>query len=220
MFNLKQRLASNRGYTIDQTILIVAIIAILITMIIVTIGWQLISRSSGTKLGAQLRQIEDANGQFYSVQHMWPHQAYSSPTADNNMAVLVNRIATSSWNTAVNQGALTNLLPGMGYDTTAGAVQHSFGSGGGTVAQQVNVASNWGLGTGRYLVVRLTHVPLAEAAEADSAIDGEDTPGSGRLVYGTNDCLNATAGGTAPSMPSTAPTTGAAYLCYAANTVQ
>ena len=36
--NLKRLWASRQGYTIDQTILIVAIIAILITLVIITIG--------------------------------------------------------------------------------------------------------------------------------------------------------------------------------------
>ena len=67
---LFSRFLSNKGYTIDQTILIVAIIAILITLVIVTVGWQLINRTSGTKAAAQVRQVEDANGQFFSAQRV------------------------------------------------------------------------------------------------------------------------------------------------------
>ena len=59
------------GYTLDQTILIVAIIAILITLIVATIGWALLNRAGGTKLAAQLKQIEDANGLFFSSYNQW-----------------------------------------------------------------------------------------------------------------------------------------------------
>jgi Tfp pilus assembly protein PilE len=75
--NLSQRLRRADGYTIDQTILIVAIIAILVTIIILTVGWNIINKASGTKLAAQFKQIEDANGQFYAQHRTWPHRAYT-----------------------------------------------------------------------------------------------------------------------------------------------
>jgi Tfp pilus assembly protein PilE len=214
---LFSRMLSNKGYTIDQTILIVAIIAILITLVIVTVGWQLINRSSGTKAGAQLKQVEDANGQFFSDQRVWPHQAYTAPAPSpaNNMLALANNGITT-WAANVDATRLKNFLPG--FRVTGGVVQHSFG-GNGAITEQANryVAAN-NIGTDLRLVVQFAAVPLADAREADRAIDGAEGFNTGRVVYGTTACLNATSGGPI-SNPGTQPTTGNVFICYAANTI-
>lgn len=209
---LKGRLAGNKGYTIDQTILIVAIIAILITLIIITVGWQLITRSTGTKLAAQLRQIEDANGQFYSQQHMWPYQAQSgTATGSSNMAALANQLASGSWTNAVDTSQLSNLIPGF-TSSAAGVTQPN----GGAVTEVVNTVDSVGLGSGKFIVVQFADVSLGDAEEADKAIDGEDDNKTGRLVYQANACTGATA------MPtiSAAPSNGTVNVCYVANAVQ
>lgn len=216
---LFNRMLSNKGYTIDQTILIVAIIAILITLVIVTVGWQLINRAGGTKAGAQLKQVEDANGQFFSGQRLWPHQALTTSTPTNNIAVLVNNsIPAASWQASVNQSDLRNLLPGFSI-TGAGVtsvVSHNFGNGG-AITQQANVMST--AGTDTRLVIQFAAVPLADAKEADRAIDGEEGYNLGRVVYGTAACLNTTSGGNT-TIPGTAATAGNVFVCYAGNTVQ
>lgn len=219
----RQRLTANQGYTIDQTILIVAIIAILITLIIITIGWQLIGRSSGTKLAAQLRQVEDANGTFYSDQKLWPNQVEATSTA--NVLLLMNRSTqTAAQLTAkgVDTAKLTNQLPGLRLNTAGTAPIHTIGSGGNAslVTEQVNTASGWGLGTGKFMIVQFAGLPLTEAGEADEAIDGASGPNTGRLVYGTAACLNATANGAAPTPPAAIPTSSPVNVCYAANTIQ
>lgn len=217
---LTKWLGNNKGYTIDQTILIVAIIAILITLVIVTVGWQLINRSSGTKLGAQLRQIEDANGQFYSGQHVWPNQALvtASANATNNVTALANGLATSAFASNINTSDLRNLLPG--YKVSGGAVQHGFGAGG-AVTQDDNVFSNTAMsGTNHYLVVQFASVPRSEAEEADKAIDGVLGYNVGRVVYqSTGNCL-AAAGGTTTMPTGGQPSSATVTLCYAANVIQ
>ena len=222
---LSNKALSHKGYTIDQTILIVAIIAILITLIIVTVGWQLINRTSGTKAAAQLRQVEDANGQFFSSQRVWPHQAFSSAasaTAANNMRVLVDPTGTGAPALATNikTTELRNLLPG--FAVASGVVTHGFGSGNGVVIQQANsypVAAN--IGTDQRMVVQFSLVPLSEAEESDEAIDGALNATTGRVVYrATGNCLNGTAGGAAPGGATVAAGTSTVTLCYAANTVK
>ncbi len=212
---LFNRMLSNKGYTIDQTILIVAIIAILITLVIVTVGWQLINRSSGTKAGAQVKQIEDANGQFFSSQRVWPHQALTSTaTATQNMQILANN-GISTWAANINQSDLRNLIPG--FKLSGSAIYHGFGSGG-IITQQANrFLASMNVGTDTRMVVQFAGVPLSEALEADRAIDGVEGFDVGRVIYGTSACLNGTAGGnvTAPSEA----TGGTVFLCYAANTV-
>jgi Tfp pilus assembly protein PilE len=217
----RQRLTANHGYTIDQTILIVAIIAILITLIIITIGWQLIGRSNGTKLGAQMRQIEDANGTFYSDQKMWPSAAVKTgASATNNIMVLMNQVATGNLQSTVDTTKLTNQLPGL--KVIGGAPVHSIGGGGAAnlVTEQVNTPSAWGLGSGQFMVVQFANVPLTEAGEADEAIDGASGSDTGRLVYSSSACLNtSTTPGNPPAISAT-PTSGAVYVCYAANAIQ
>lgn len=219
---LFNRLLSNKGYTIDQTILIVAIIAILITLVIVTVGWQLINRAGGTRAGAQLKQVEDANGQFFSAQRVWPHQALTTSTPVNNMAALVNNnVPAASWQANVNQSDLRNLLPGfrvVGAGVTA-AVNHNYGNGG-AITQQANIMpAAAGVGGDVRLVVQFAGVPLADAMEADRAVDGAEGFNVGRVVYGATACLNNAVNGNV-ALPGAQAASGNVFVCYAANTVQ
>ncbi|KAA3448607.1 hypothetical protein C7I87_20860 [Mesorhizobium sp. SARCC-RB16n] len=221
---LLSRMSSNKGYTIDQTILIVAIIAILITLVIITVGWQLINRSSGTKAGAQFKQVEDANGQFYSGQHMWPSVALTTAgTPTSNMAVLVaNSIPAASWASNVDKTDLRNILPGFRTSGTGTAtvVYHGFGGGSsttGVITEQVNTMAT--VGADQRMVVQFVDVPLSDAKEADKALDGAIDATKGRIVYGTSACLNGTIGG-ATTIPTTQPTASLVTVCYAANTAQ
>ncbi len=215
---LFQRMLSNKGYTIDQTILIVAIIAILITLVIVTVGWQLINRTGGTKAAAQVKQIEDANGQFFSAHRVWPHEAYSAPSvsASNNMLALANNGITT-WRANVNPNNLKNLI--SGFAVTGGAVNHNFGTGGAITMQPARYLSSgtdMGIGSDMRMVVQFASVPLAEAKEADQNIDGKEGYNTGRIIYGTNPCIGTANGNvTAPSEASS----GNVYMCYAGNTV-
>lgn len=212
---------STAGYTIDQTILIVAIIAILVTIIIISVGWALLSKAGGSKLASQLRQIEDANGQFYADQHLWVYQAITTPSAVNNMLALTGT-PTAAWQSAVNTNEIKNLVPGFRVAGTA--VNHSFGAGGAITLQYgtPNATQNTSVPSANtYLVVQFASVPVAEADRADQAIDGAADYKTGRLVYSTASCVPAAAGGAMPNItPATAPTTGSVNVCYIANLIQ
>jgi hypothetical protein len=217
LFNrLFKRTLSHQGYTIDQTILIVAIIAILITLVIVTVGWQLINRTSGTKVASQVRQIEEANGQFFSTHRVWPHQAYTSPgvTANNNMLALAANSAITTWvSPPVDTANLRNLLEG--YTVESGAINHTIGSGGAITEQPALVDAQ------QRMVVQFASVPYAEAAEAEKAIDNSTTPettyNTGRVRFGTSTCFGSAGGALATQ---TAATSGNVFLCYVANAIQ
>jgi hypothetical protein len=227
--HLQNKLRSTAGYTIDQTILIVAIIAILVTLIIITVGWNLINKASGTKLASQFRQIEDANGQFYASFRTWPHQAYTAPATNgtNNILALAADPAITTWRAQVSgspeflgpngTGTGKNFIPGFRMNAAIGGISHGFGSGG--LIQQTPLTSPYGL-QGNYLVVRFANVPFSEVQQAERAIDGDTNAnyGTGRVVAtasGAN-CLTAAPAGVAVN-------TAASILvnaCYAANLIQ
>lgn len=73
-----KKIRSNRlaGFTLDQTILVVAVIAVLATIIISSVAWNVLNRANATKLNAHLTQINDAIGQFYQDNdYTWPQNA-------------------------------------------------------------------------------------------------------------------------------------------------
>jgi len=211
------RIFSRReGYTIDQTILIVAIIAILITLIIITIGWQLINRTSGTKLGSQLKQVEDSITQFYAAQKVFPHQAFATaPTAAATGNVLVMAAVTPAGAAllpTINAANLSNLLGGFRINGTT-SLQNSYG---GNISMMPGSVNAWtgAPATNTYLVVEFAQVPLSDAQEADRAIDGAQNATQGRLVYGNSTCLPASAGAAVGAV--TAGTNPTVFACYVA----
>lgn len=172
------QLRNQRGYTIDQTILIVAVIAILITMIIVSVGWDILTRAGGTKLASHLKQFEQANGQFFAANAAWPHEAVSTGGADESNG---SRIAcvllgnTGSINPVYVSGGVKNYLPG--YTCSGGTtVTHGFGGGNGEVKVYRVPSTDASNGMGQdYIVVKMESVPLTEARSAKKDIDGEGT---------------------------------------------
>lgn len=176
---IKQYMNKAAGYTIDQTILIVAVIAILITLIIASVGWDLLNRTSGTKLASYLKQIEEANGGFYARQGVWPHVAVAdvgTSTPQTNIAVLAAQEAVSGTNQYSERWK--PLLTGFDIDATGLIISHQFGSGG-IISQEVDTCAS-----GRnHLVISLADVPLTEITNADETIDGEIDESAGRIQY-------------------------------------
>ena len=207
----------NLGYTIDQTILIVAVIAVLITLIIASVGWDLLSRAGGAKLASYFKQIEDANAQFYAKMGVWPHDAMNQAgiAARQNPAgyilVLKDRDATF---TATGSGQrffdrFQDYLPGFSVDnaTTPTTVEHSFGNGG-DITQAVG-GSTVCPGNSDYLRVTMTGVTIQEIIEADSNIDNDDDSAAAQAgTAGTNGRLR-----------WTTPANGVADVSFCANNV-
>jgi type II secretory pathway pseudopilin PulG len=167
-------LMNRRGYTIDQTILIVAIIAILITLVIVTLGWTLLSRTSGSKLGSFTDQLTQAINVYYGSHGQLP-------------------AALSDLNT-------DNLIKFRNDGTT---FYHDIGGATGTVALGTQTGINettFKIGTATsasYLVVTFTDVPVSEANEALKSVNGDVTK-AGHMVAlssATGSCTQATMSG-------------------------
>lgn len=213
---ISQSVRKNLGYTIDQTILIVAVIAVLITLIIGSVGWDLLSRAGGTKLASHLGQIEDANSSFYAKMGVWPHDAMAQAgiaarrNDTGNILVLKDRDATfaNSGQAARFFTRFQDYLPGFTVDNTATptAVEHTYGNGG-EIAQVENTAQCPGNST--FLRITMTNVPVQEILEADKNIDNSDGAAAGRLTWGDAD----------PFVAGDANSDGAVTLAYCANNV-
>lgn len=216
----------NLGYTIDQTILIVAIIAILITLVIATVGWDIITRAGGTKLAAQFRQIEDSVGQFYADHQMWPHQAI---TQGNNWAAIPRVLAnTGAGYTRVGGLAaddLRNYIAGLERNPANNYIYHNFGAGGRVLMVVNEPPAAAGIGSNSYFAIQFANVPVNEATKADEVIDGDINAAEGRVVYnnaGTN-CLANGVGGintAAPGGTAGAESNARVQVCYFANLIQ
>lgn len=213
-------LKKNFGYTIDQTILIVAIIAILITLVIATVGWNIITRAGGTKLAAQVRQIEDAIGQFYATHQVWPHQA---TTAGNDWQAqaraLANTGAGYTLNGNVDATEMRNMIAGFEYDGTD--LNHDFGSSGVIYIAANEAPASASIGSNIYTVIQFSNVPFNEAEEADEIIDGSLSSTAGRFVYrATGNCARNSSFAAAPGGAVVAAGTANVNVCYFANLVQ
>jgi Tfp pilus assembly protein PilE len=212
------RTAQRGGYTIDQTILIVVIIAILITLVIVTIGWQLINRTSGTKVASQMNQMEDAIGQFYGTTRFWPHLAFTTaPTAPATGNALILAGVTPAGaviNSSIPATAITNYVSGFTINGTT-SVRNSYG---GDISMMNGTVNAWtgAPATSQFMVVQFANVPVTDAQEADRAIDTTSAHNAGRLVYSSAACLPA-AGAAAAAIAGAAPTSGNVFACYVAS---
>lgn len=170
---MTQTLRRQAGYTIDQTILIVAVIAILVTMIVGSVGWDLLTRAGSTKLQSHLVQFENAAGSFFSQYNMWPQQASSTPADTTvNFRTLIDETALQP--AMQGAGNFRNYLPA--YTVDGGVVNHPFGSGNGTVGLTTDVD-----GGQTYIVFEMTLVPSEEFNRADEGIDGRQDWQAGRL---------------------------------------
>tara|TARA_R110000868_G_scaffold218576_1_gene469016 strand:+ start:160696 stop:161322 length:627 start_codon:yes stop_codon:yes gene_type:complete len=187
--NIKQMMRKSAGYTIDQTILIVAVIAILITLIIASVGWDLLNRTSGTKVASYLKQIEEANGSFYARQGVWPKFAVdnsgtgAASTAENYIGVLALRASLGAAGTSEFADRWKSYLDGVDATATGANVQvlHEFGAGG-IISQDVGVCTGTTDGQQHYIIT-MAGMPLSESQSADEAIDGEIDEAAGRVTY-------------------------------------
>mgnify|MGYP006434462603 CR=1 FL=1 len=178
--NMSHVLKRQLGYTIDQTILIVAVIAILVTMIIGSVGWDLLSRAGGTKLQSHLVQMENSAGSFFAQYGLWPTDV--TDDGQNAMLALIRPDTTWTSGFSPKPGQFRTYLPA--YDPGGPtAVEHSFGAGGeATIETEVQNGQT-------FLVYTLTNVPSQEYLTAEEGIDG-DTEGNyfndGRLQASSN----------------------------------
>ena len=151
----------NQGYTLDQTILVVGIVAILLTLIIVSIGWNLINRSKATKAIGLLKQIEGANNKFYAIHQYWPEEAIMA--ANNNswpsgglpreqaIHVLVDPLYIDNGsNVAVSNNLVENhqnLINGLRDDAGNGYLTHDFGEDGRIEQRMLTLTNGNPIGT-------------------------------------------------------------------------
>ena len=176
--NMKQSLKRQLGYTIDQTILIVAVIAILVTMIIGSVGWDLLTRAGGTKMQSHLVQFENAAGSFFSQYGQWP-----TDMADKPMMALIDKSEVTWTGEEPSDEEFRNYMPA--YTIDGADVKHPFGQGGTVTLEEY--AGGGGDGPcgissqQSFLIFVMENVPEDEAERADEDIDGSVDGDAGRL---------------------------------------
>lgn len=184
----------NAGYTIDQTILIIAIIAILITIIIATVGWDLLQRAGGAKVASHLRQVEGAIGEFYSRHSLWPHEALNlAPSANSagNMSAkarILNvaslGVASTGFDADDHKAAIpayvdnaNGPLHGLGTSATGYlTLRTETGAVGSSVCGRTNTNE-------AIYVIQMADLTLDEVIRADASLDGGDGNAAGRLRW-------------------------------------
>ena len=173
--NTQIALKKQLGYTIDQTILIVSVIAILVTMIIGSVGWDLLSRAGGTKLQSHLTQMEQAAGSFFAQYGLWPTDVTGPPTGPSTdaMKALIDPNTSFTNGFDPDEDEFRNYL--NSYSIDGSTVKHPFGAGGDV---SIEPKTENGQTT---LVFELTNVPTREFNNADEGIDGKLDTDKGRI---------------------------------------
>lgn len=154
----------NAGYTLDQTILIVSIMAVMSTLVVSQFGSNVIDRARGLKVASILQQVGQANQIFKLYHNAWPHELSRTGSATDNAMLL-----------AGGQNRSQNLLPN--FKVVNNTLQHDLGLGG-EVAQSVMRFQGQ-----NYIVISISNIPQGEAEAADKIIDGRINPTDGRLQY-------------------------------------
>lgn len=191
------------GYTLDQTILIIAIIAIVVTLVIGTTAWRLISTSDATKAASILRMVEQANQTFKSTYGRWPEEMIreGGDPADATRGPVMNILQTdavTTWDTSsrIAQKFQAQFEPLMEPTPVIGTIpQHTIGDGGELAQQQMalnpTTRAFGAITTGNYYIIRMTNLSLDTANNLDEIIDGEENRLQGRLrvvsTAGSND---------------------------------
>lgn len=166
------RFAKVAGFTLDQTILVVAVIAILATIIISSVAWEVLSRANSTKLTAHMDQISDAIGQYYQDDHgsgkyTWPANAAAlSPYLAGYTADGANLEAP--FGTSTNRSILAL--------NTTGKILTSLGNSGGSDCAGGELDC--------YFTITLTNIQAQELEIANETIDGAGETGVARGTTG------------------------------------
>lgn len=170
------RLAKVAGFTLDQTILVVAVIAVLATIIISSVAWEVLNRANSTKLNAHLQQMSDAIGSYYqddhgSGTHTWPTNAAALAPYLAGYTVTGSNL-TTPFGTSSNQGILAL--------NSTGRVLSGTGRSGGSVCTGSEIDC--------YMTATITNIQAQEAEQANEAIDGSGESSNhsqGRLRWTT-----------------------------------
>jgi type II secretory pathway pseudopilin PulG len=159
------------GFTLDQTILVVAVIAVLATIIISSVAWNVLNRANATKLNAHLTQINDAIGQYYQ------DNDFAWPSSAQDLAPYL-----AGYNIGTSGKLTTPFFKGSELTVTdgdAGGTRLATGAACGTSSSYDDC----------YITISITEIQVQELEKANEAIDGE-TEGSqantkGRLRWDT-----------------------------------
>lgn len=162
------------GFTLDQTILVVAVIAILATIIISSVAWNVLNRANATRLNAHLTQITNEIGTFYQDNDfVWPDHA-------EDLAPYLAGYNISTGN---------KLTTPFGTKSAASELTVKNGNTSGTLLSTGGSCTKSSGAPDCYITLTISNVQVQELEKANEAIDGpnEGTQNrtKGRLRWGT-----------------------------------
>jgi len=180
-----RKIRSNKlsGFTLDQTILVVAVIAVLATIIISSVAWNVLSKANATKINAHLQQVTDAIGNFYQDGdgvnlNVWPQDA-----EDIGRYLAGYNVSGNNLITPFGTSSATSVLALQGGTNTDNSDHQGFRlSTAGTAATACPASG----GLDCYITVTITNLQAQEVIQANESIDGpsETTPNQqGRLRW-------------------------------------
>ena len=158
------------GFTLDQTILVVAVIAVLATVIISSVAWTVLTRANATKMTAHLAQVADAIGNYYQDNsNDWPQDAEDLAQYLAGYSIDTNDLITP-FGTSTTPSKLV-------YDSTGKSLSKPGESGVACVVADKDC----------YFTVTMSEIQAQEAEEANNAVDGKsegaDAKTKGRLRW-------------------------------------
>ena len=147
---MKRNLKRIAGFTLDQTILVVAVIAILATIIITTVAWSVISKATSTKLVGHLNQVGESIGNRYQdAGAAWP------TNASDLEAYLAGYIKSGN-----------NLITPFGTSSATSVL--SINSTNAPISTTGSCTTN-----DCYITVNITNIQAQEVIAANGSIDGK-----------------------------------------------
>ena len=172
MSKMMKKLKSQLGLAMDEAILAGVMAASFGVFVAVNVPWGDIL-GTGTNVVDEMRQIEQANAEFYASYKLWPHQTTDGDWKRNVAALVSPQAMRYPYNIMTR---FTNFLPEKG--TNATELVHNLGEKGGSIMQRpVNYRS------ADYIEIIFESVPLQEARQIDIEIDGTYDPEEGRVYF-------------------------------------
>ena len=173
----KKLFGSQAGVAVDELILATTMVAGIGTFTVAAMNWDSFSVSSTSivhdQMVSQLKQVEEANYNFYVTHRMWPHQTTDGDWANNASALVTPSVMRYPYRAMTT---FNNLLPNFTVRGRNYNLRHGFGKGGNVMQRPIKTAE------GTFIEVIFENIPFEDAKKIDAKIDGKYNPTAGRVM--------------------------------------